>query len=390
MPLLEITPKPIGNPGGTPQTLIRDPKLRLQIHAQKQSRILQWLKTETYSSPDVLALVLGLARQSLHKTLTAMRDQNLIRHAKVPVVGGHQSLWGITEHGLALAWDLSGNQTPAGKVFEPGRISALRLKHILELQKMKWQALQAGWSGWKNCDRGVKPQPTSGKFKHRPDALAIDPAGLVIAVELELTFKTVQRYAQEVLPSHIRQMYVERTYQQVLWVCPTAEVGQRMRNLLGQALEWLRAKKHSAAEQLSAYQQQCGDAKIFRMGSFEDWTRQWQGSQEERAGNLRSFLWSHFQEAIKSGKSLDRQVQEEQAWMPASDHPLIRTVRDEFEHALMKLRQQEQARQQREQEERQRKQREEERRYAQELAAQEEAQRRANSLAGKVGKLFGK
>ena len=100
---------------------------------------------------------------------------------------------GITEHGQALAYDPSKNETPSAKVFEPGRISALRLKHILGLQKMKWQAQQAGWSGWKNCDRGVRPQGKNEKLRHRPDVLMIDPAGLVIAVELELTFKTVKR-----------------------------------------------------------------------------------------------------------------------------------------------------------------------------------------------------
>jgi hypothetical protein len=159
MPLLTLEPKRLGNPGGTPQTLIRDPQLRLQIHAQKQTKILQWLKTEIYSSPEVLSLVLGLNhRQSLHKALMEMQEQGLIRPARVPVVGGHQTLWGITEHGQAMGFDPTKNEIPSGKVFEPGRISALRLRHILGLQKMKWQAIQAGWSGWKNCDRGVKPQ----------------------------------------------------------------------------------------------------------------------------------------------------------------------------------------------------------------------------------------
>lgn len=132
MSLLETEAKRPGNPGGTPQTLIRDPQLRLQINAQKQAKTLEWLKTEIYSSPEILAMVLGLAhRQSLHKVLVNMQGQGLIRPAKVPVVGGHQTLWGISEHGQALACDLSKNETPSPRVFEPGRISALRLRHEL-------------------------------------------------------------------------------------------------------------------------------------------------------------------------------------------------------------------------------------------------------------------
>jgi hypothetical protein len=218
--------------------------------------------------------VLGLNHcQSLYKLLTTKQEQGLIRYAKVPVVGGHQNLWGITEHGQALAYDPSKNETPSAKVFEPRRISALRLKHILGLQKMKWQALQTGWSGWKNCDRGVKPQRKNDKLRHRPDALVIDPASKVIAVELELTFKTVKRYAEEVIQSHARQIYVEENYQHVLWVCPTAEDVQRMTNLLRQATELLARKDSAALKQLEAYKQQSGVKNISRVGTADNWTQ---------------------------------------------------------------------------------------------------------------------
>ena len=389
MSLLEGEIKRSGNPGGTPQTLIRDPKVRLQLHVQKQSKILEWLKTETYSSPDILSLEVGLAhRQSLHKVLVTMQEQGVIRHAKVPVVGGHQTLWGITEHGQALACDLSKNETPSPKIFEPGRISALRLRHILGLQKMKWQALQAGWTGWKNCDRGVKPQGKSEKLRHRPDVLVIDPAGLVIAVELELTFKTVKRYAEEVIQSHARQIYVEKSYQNVLWVCPTAEHLQRMKGLLNQATELLRRKDSHALKQLEAYKQQFGVKNVFRLGAAEDWTQQWLGSKEQRTGNLRNFLWSHFQQATHEGKDLDRQAQEEQTWMAASDHSLIQQTLADYRAALRKHQQEQETRKR--QEEQAQRQRDEEasRRYAAEQAAREEGQRRANSLLGKVGKLL--
>ncbi len=110
MSFLSFEPQHPGNRGGTPQTLIHDPQLRLQIHVQKETKVLQWLKTEMYSSPEVLTLVLGLSHsQSLHKILMAMQEQGSIRQSKVPAVGGHQTLWGITEHGQAMAHDPSKN-----------------------------------------------------------------------------------------------------------------------------------------------------------------------------------------------------------------------------------------------------------------------------------------
>src|SRR5579864_584673 len=259
MPLLNIEPKRPGNPDGTPRSLIRDPKLRKQIRILKQTKVLQWLKTEIYSSPEILALVLGFThRQSLHKTLMAMEEHGLIRQGRVAIVGGHQTLWGITEHGQAVAFDESTDEAPSSRVFEAGRISALRLRHILGLQKLKWQAMQAGWTGWKNCDRGVKPQKRNQKLKHRPDVLVIDPAGKVVAVELELTFKTIKRYAEEVIPAHARQIYVEENYQHVLWVCPTAEDTKRMKNLISQASEKIKGGSSKALEQLAAYREETG------------------------------------------------------------------------------------------------------------------------------------
>ena len=103
-----------GNPRGTPQTLRRDPHLRSQIHTQKQIKILHWLKTEIYSSSEILAPVLGLNHhQSVHKLLMTMQEQGLIRYAKVPVIGGYQNLWKIIEHGQALAYHPSNNEMPS-------------------------------------------------------------------------------------------------------------------------------------------------------------------------------------------------------------------------------------------------------------------------------------
>lgn len=385
MSLLEADAKRPGNAGGTPQTLIRDPQRRQQIHAQKQTTILDWLKAEIYSSPDILALVLGVSsRQAVHKTLTGMQAQGLIRSARVEVTGGHQTLWGITEHGQAVAWDLSRSEVPSGKPFEPGRVSALRLRHILTLQKMKWQAVHAGWSGWKNCDRGVKPQKRHEKFKHRPDVVTIDPAGRVVAIELELTFKTIKRYQQEVLPSHVRQICLLHQYQHVLWVCPTVEDTRRMKGIIIEATKRLRGSESLVMKQLDVYKQSAGGATIFRAGSAEDWTKQWEGRGEERTKNVQAFLWTQFQEVTGTQGDLERQAQEQREWMPSSDQALIEQTLSQYRQGLRA----DEAKRIQQQQEQARQTEEANRRYAEQLAAQQETQRRANTLMGKVEKLF--
>lgn len=386
MPLLNIEPKHPGNPGGTPRSLIRDPQLRKQTRILKQTKVLHWLKTEIYSSPEILALILGFThRQSVHKTLMAMEECGLIRSGRVAIVGGHQMLWGITEHGQAMAC-ADPDEEPSPRVFEAGRISALRLRHILGLQKLKWQAMQAGWTGWKNCDRGVKPQKRKQKPEHRPDALVINPAGRVVAIELELTFKAIKRYAEEVIPAHARQIYVEENYHHVLWVCPTAEDTKRMSNLIRQATEKIKESKSNALEQLEASKEQTGVKRVFWFGSLDGWVQQWERRHEDRTKNLRTYLWRRFQQATEANKSLQSQAQEEAEWMAANDYELIQQTLSDYIQALKWHQEAEAAKRKQQEQEQIRIQQGAHRRYIE----QQEADRRANSLAGKVSKLFGK
>jgi membrane protein involved in colicin uptake len=105
---------------------------------------------------------------------------------------------------------------------------------------------------------------------------------------------------------------------------------------------------------------------------------------------LKAFLWNHFQQATEAHKDLDSQAQEEQEWMAATDHPLILQTLTDYKKALWEQQQAEETRRMQEWQEQQRRAEEANRRHAAELAAQEEAERRANSLVGKVGKRFGK
>jgi hypothetical protein len=208
----------------------------------------------------------------------------------------------------------------------------------------------------------------------------------VVAVELELTFKTVRRYADEVIASHVRQICVELKYQHVLWVCRTAEDAQRMQNLLWRAVERLRKNESWAGRQLAAYKESLGGLTVFRVGATPDWTQQWKGRVEDRTSNLRAFLWTHFQQALEKHKDLDQQAQEEQEWMAATDYPLIQQTLADYKHALWKKQQAEEAKQRQQYEEQQRRVEEANRR----LAAQQEAERHANSFIGKVERLLGK
>lgn len=264
--------KPISNPGGTPQTLIHDPKVRENIHLEKQAKVLQWLKTEIYSSGALLGQVMGVqSRQAIHKALSRMQEDGLIRAGLVRTIAGRQALWGITEHGQAMAFDPAQEKAPSAKVFQLGAISVLRLQHTLTLQAMKLDAMAKGWTAWRNCDREVRLKSRNNRLQHRADVIAIHPAGRIIAVELELTFKSVKRYAEDILPDHVRNIYVEDQYQHVLWVCPNQQDESRMRKLLDRALEQMKKKDTQAASRYDAYREQSGVKNVFFVSNLEQW-----------------------------------------------------------------------------------------------------------------------
>ncbi|HEV3040057.1 MAG TPA: hypothetical protein VHA33_19990 [Candidatus Angelobacter sp.] len=76
--------------------------------------------------------------------------------------------------------------------------------------------------------------------------------------------------------------------------------------------------------------------------------------------------------------------------MAVTDHPLILQTLTDYKHTLWKHQQEQESRRLQQQQEQKQREEEAHRRYAAELAGREEAQRRANSLVGKMGKLFGK
>ncbi len=175
--------------------LISDPKARADRGQEKRQIILRFLVDEVWSSAQILGQVAGIvARQAVHRTLTAMAREGLIRKAESPTLEGQgTTLWGITPHGRALTPDAD----PAGHTFEPSKLSLDRVPHQLALQRIRLAAEAAGWTGW---TRGE----TLGKdVAIRPDAMAVRPDGYRMAIECERTIKTAKRY-QQIVTGHLR------------------------------------------------------------------------------------------------------------------------------------------------------------------------------------------
>ncbi|MFM9913281.1 MAG: MobC family replication-relaxation protein [Methylophilaceae bacterium] len=206
--------------------LIADATLRISRRHAKHYAVLRFLRQHLWSSQQILQDVMNLqSRQAAHKSLMQMRVEGLIQSHLYEALGGNITLWGITAHGQAMAFNPH-NEEPYATYFEPSRVSEQTIRHQLDLQKLRVIAEKNGWSEWLDGDR-------LGFLKieiKRPDALVKDHNSMVIAIECERTFKTQKRY-QQILVSYLR-LLKSGQISKVVWVLPSKGMEERLRKII--------------------------------------------------------------------------------------------------------------------------------------------------------------
>lgn len=209
------------------QFLMRSPAERALRQQNKQDAVLRWLRDEIWSTPELLAQVMGLtARSGAYRTLAMMEREGFLRSAAVPIFNGmEQKIFGITSHGLAHAYgaDEPYVQRPT---FEPSKVKLTTLQHELDIQMLRLRASRAGWQQW---IPGARLGIASPDMK-RPDAVVRSLAGEIVAIEVERTIKTLKRY--EVLMSQYFQAISKGQYTSVVWLCPTLDLASRLLRIL--------------------------------------------------------------------------------------------------------------------------------------------------------------
>ncbi|MDA8328739.1 MAG: hypothetical protein M0Z83_07200 [Betaproteobacteria bacterium] len=186
----------------------------------KRRTLLHYLRDESWSSLANLTGVAALSAPAMFKTLCQMeRDGFLLRH-KVPEL--RMNLWGITPKGLLFAWD-ENEPMENRPYFEPGKLSIVTIHHYLDIQRARLAAEHVGWSKWVPGNRLPKD------IKKRPDAVATNPSGQRVAIEIERSIKTVKRY--EAILSTYLQMIKQGDYAMVHYVCPDTAFAPRLSRL---------------------------------------------------------------------------------------------------------------------------------------------------------------
>ena len=183
----------------------------------KREAVLGFLKDETWSNLANLAKLLALSEPATFKSLAKMEREGFLFKYKVTEL--RINLWGITPQGLAFAWN-ENEQMERRPYFEPSKLSIPTIYHYLLTQQARLKAEAAGWTNWipgKRLPRNVKK---------RPDAVANNPDGQLVAIELERSIKTLKRY-ESIFVIYLQMMKRDQ-YVKVHYVCPDKSFARRL------------------------------------------------------------------------------------------------------------------------------------------------------------------
>jgi hypothetical protein len=220
-------------------------KLRI---AEKRQLIIGWLKSESFSTSEILSQVIGLKGQGAHNTLKAMARDGLLRSEDLPTGARMQIIYGLTPHSAVLASDFENGEIV--NYFEPGRVSAWTLQHSLAMQKLRLQLQAAGWTEWKT-DRECRREGQEQSWLKVPDAVATDPEGERVALECERSYKSLKRFPP--IMANYLQMMKQNKIVKVHYYCTGQCDSQKMQQIF-KSVKQVNIKGQSVVLQPEHYQ----------------------------------------------------------------------------------------------------------------------------------------
>lgn len=193
---------------------------------EKRTKLLRFLRQHLWSTAEVLKMVFDFkSSQATYKTLAQFEAEGIIRRYQYDLMGLALTVWGITSHGQALAFDPAREEV-CPRYFEPAKCSVVTLHHSLDVQRLSLRAEAFGWSNIRNGERLTE----IAKGQNRPDFVGIDTQGRIVAVEVERTIKTTKRY-QAILSAYLQAIRRDQ-YQEVMWVAPSDDAACRLRKII--------------------------------------------------------------------------------------------------------------------------------------------------------------
>lgn len=201
--------------------LIASYKYRMLLCVSKKNKILVFLKQETYSNVKTLMRVINCKNKStISRVLNSLEsDKLIIRHNNNQYGNKQQLLWGITQCGLAIAYNIE-DEPLLLPTFQPSKLRLPTLEHHLLIQNVRLILQEKGSTNWIHGDRSTFYSKYSD-VKHRPDGVITLPNNINIALEVELNVKTKSRY-KSIMTSHLLAI-TKKHWNCVYYVLPSED-----------------------------------------------------------------------------------------------------------------------------------------------------------------------
>jgi DNA-binding MarR family transcriptional regulator len=207
---------------------------------------------EIYSTPEIIAQLLGLDRSRAVACLKTLEKQGFLRSEQHYFEGRHQRIYGVTPQGLALA------DACDHPYFEGGKTNQGWIPHRLACQRTRLKAAAEGWTGW-TPERILRLDKSLKKI---PDAVATNPQGQMVALEVERNVKTQKRYA-DLLVIYLKSIKAGK-FSEVHYIAPAG-----IEKLLERTITNIKSVKvGSEVVQITAEH-----LSKFKFFNFETWTK---------------------------------------------------------------------------------------------------------------------
>lgn len=206
--------------------------LEIDYGAEARDIILRFLFQEPWSHIDTLAELLdSLGRDEVRDVLNELSEAKLIRCAEVSFLGDSANeIWGISQHGIKFVQEMTGcsDSRPA---FNKRSVNPSSLLHQIDIQRLRIKAERNGWKNW------MKSRPSGAVKKGEvfPDATAVRPDGVRVAIEMERTIKSKKRYP-DILKSHLHSRRLGH-WDEIYYFCPDVQLKRRLERTFSQIQE---------------------------------------------------------------------------------------------------------------------------------------------------------
>ena len=191
-----------------------------------ERRLLLFLYAETWTSLKIITQLLDECTQSeVSQLLTKLAAERLIRnHKAVSGKSELEEIWGISKFGMHQV--LENEQiTDERPIFYKSAVNPISMRHRLDIQNLRIASERGGWSGWESHFH----KRINRKHDIYPDAVAVRPDGVRVAIEVERTVKQESRY-RSILIAHLNARKLRR-WDEIYYLSPTAKISKRLKRI---------------------------------------------------------------------------------------------------------------------------------------------------------------